>query len=204
SRRGSHRRSKGSSSWWRGPTSREPRPSGRVAISPVMCSIPISCPGPVSTTRERDRRNSTRRMTTEEAQAEPILPCRKGSRYGPLHARSSLESYGLQRPAIALQPGLAAVGIGTKLPAQLPELRSVVHLLQVRHFVRHQIVDDLRWRHHDPPREGENALRSAGAPAARRILVADRLRPPPHCSRVPCHQRFDFAPGLPLQEICEA
>ena len=63
----------------------------------------------------------------------------------------SLETDRLQRSAIALQPCLAAFRAGTELFAQLPELRTVVHLLQVRDLVGNEIVEHGGRRHHDAP-----------------------------------------------------
>ena len=60
----------------------------------------------------------------------------------------------LKRAAVLLQPGLAALRIRAKLLAQLPEFRTVVHLLEMRHLVRDEVVDHRFWRHHDAPGEG--------------------------------------------------
>src|SRR5690606_36592630 len=58
--------------------------------------------------------------------------------------------------------------------------------------------------HHDAPGEGQIAVRRAGAPAARRVAEAYRLRPLVDSARVLQHQRLDVLPGLILQEIGQA
>src|SRR3954463_11219802 len=80
-----------------------------------------------------------------------------------------IEVYGVQLAALALQPGLCLFHMGAKFLAERPEVRAMVHFLQMRHFMGGKVVDHRRRRHDDTPGEAQISLRRTGAPAAASI-----------------------------------
>ncbi len=67
----------------------------------------------------------------------------------------------MERWPVLLEPGLRLLRLRTEPLDHAPEIRAVIHLAQMRHFVCREIVEHERRRHDQPPREGERALRRA-------------------------------------------
>ena len=61
-------------------------------------------------------------------------------------------------------------------PHHRPEARRVVQLGEMRHLVRHHVVEHRRRRHDQPPGEHQVAARGARPPARARIAQADPAR----------------------------
>ena len=83
-----------------------------------------------------------------------------------------IASIPVQRIAVGVEPALGALPVRADACDHAPERARVVHLDQVRDFVRRQVVEHMRRREDQSPRIGEYARRGARAPAAG--LIADR------------------------------
>ena len=71
------------------------------------------------------------------------------------------EVYGVQLAAMTLQPGLRLFHVRAELLAERPEVRAVVHFLQVRDLMGGEIIDHRGRRHDDAPGKAEISLRRA-------------------------------------------
>ena len=73
------------------------------------------------------------------------------------------------------QPVRARAASGTSLHMR-PEARAVIHLPQMRHFMRHHIIQHKIRRQDQPPGKRQRARRRTGAPAAGGIAHRDARR----------------------------
>src|SRR5439155_8598977 len=78
-----------------------------------------------------------------------------------------------QLVAVPVEPGARRGAIRSQALHQPPEARPVVHLGEMRHLMRHDIVDDVFRRQHQAPAEGETTPGRAAAPAALRVADGD-------------------------------
>ena len=62
----------------------------------------------------------------------------------------------VERSSVPLQPGLGVIRALTKLVDDPPEFRRMVHLLEMRHFMRSEIVQHVGRREDQPPGEVES------------------------------------------------
>src|SRR5688572_2776816 len=80
----------------------------------------------------------------------------------------------------------------------------MVHFLEMRDLMRDQVIYHRHRRHHDAPREGQGAVRRAGAPAAGRVAEANGLGAPADGLAMAFDERLDLAPCLALEEVGQA
>ena len=78
----------------------------------------------------------------------------------------------MQIVAGIVEPGLGPLDMAAHPRDHFPESRGMIHLHQMRHFVRGQIVQHVGRRENQAPRERQGTRRRAGTSAAR--LIADR------------------------------
>src|SRR5579862_6912901 len=74
---------------------------------------------------------------------------------------------------MAVEPKALRLGLGVKPLDHAPEPGAVVHLDEMRHLMRDDVVEHGLGYEDEPPREGEIAGARAAAPARRRIAHAD-------------------------------
>src|SRR5579872_3940555 len=82
------------------------------------------------------------------------------------------EAVAMQVRAMRIEPCFGARDVRTNTIDQPPETPRMIHLDQMRDFMRCEIVEHERWRENKPPRIGQDAGGRARAPAAG--LTADR------------------------------
>src|SRR3981081_160188 len=85
---------------------------------------------------------------------------------------SILYPVAMQVVAGGVEPGLGAFDMAANPVDHAPESRRMVHLDQMRHFMRGEIVQHEGWSEDQPPGERQRASGSARTPAA--PLIADR------------------------------
>ena len=73
-------------------------------------------------------------------------------------ARRSAEIDCVELRAVALQPGFGLVSARAETTAKRPELRPMVHLVQMSDLVGSEVIDDKRWCHDDAPGEAQIAV----------------------------------------------
>ena len=78
----------------------------------------------------------------------------------------------MQIVAGVVEPLLGALDMAADLGDHFPEPRRMIHLDQMRHLVRGEIIEHVWRRENEPPGERHGTRRGAGAPAAG--LIADR------------------------------
>src|SRR4051812_27804689 len=85
-----------------------------------------------------------------------------------------LSSVAIELGAVGLEPVAREIDrAGRELAAQLPELRTVIHFLQMRDLVPDHVIEHILRREHQSPGERELAFVGAGAPAALGVADAD-------------------------------
>ena len=87
--------------------------------------------------------------------------------------RRAGSAVGKQPAAVALQPGARLGVVRVEALDDAPEARPVVHLGEVRHLVRDDVVDHRFRREDQPPAERQIALARTAAPAALGIAHRD-------------------------------
>src|SRR4029077_4447382 len=87
-------------------------------------------------------------------------------------ANSVLNPVTMQIVAVGIEPALGALDMAAGFCDHAPKPRRMVHLDQMRHFMRGEIVQYVRRRKDQPPGKRQRSGRGAGTPAAR--LIADR------------------------------
>src|SRR5687767_8996055 len=80
---------------------------------------------------------------------------------------SGLDAVDHQLPAVGPEPFATPVHGGQRSLDSGPESLGVVHLDQVRYLVGRHVVENVGWRHNQPPVEVEPAVGRAGTPAGR-------------------------------------
>src|ERR1700688_4338590 len=83
-----------------------------------------------------------------------------------------LDTVAMQVVAVGIEPALGALDMTAGFGDDPPEPRRMIHLDEMRDLVGGEIVQHIRRRKDQPPRERQRPCRGARAPAAR--LVADR------------------------------
>src|SRR5579883_2145622 len=117
---------------------------------------------------------------------------------------------GLERPeaqqacAMHLQPFFGAVDMVRELGNHAPEGRRMVHVDEMRHFVRGEIIEHVARRHDEAPGKIQGAGRGAGSPAARRTAQAHLARLDAELGRVTAHRGFEIAARFADEEILHA
>ena len=120
----------------RGRRHREGRGERAAAVCPARPCVPAKAAVPP---RQRGRIRASRRRSV----------------------RSSVLPVPMQRIAVGVEPALGAFPVRADARDHAPERARVVHLDQMRHLMRRQIVEHVRRREDQPPRIGEHAGRGA-------------------------------------------
>src|ERR1700730_3051586 len=81
-----------------------------------------------------------------------------------------------QAGSMRLEPGFGALRISRQVPDRSPERGGMVHMQEMRCFMRREIIEDETGRHDQAPGKAECARRGARPPPARRIPQGDLAR----------------------------
>src|SRR5262245_4314842 len=84
---------------------------------------------------------------------------------------------------------------------QTPEARPMIHMAEMSHLMRSEIVEHKRGREHETPGEGERAAGRAGSPARGLIAHENSLRREIESFRVYRHARLEIEMGLTLEPV---
>src|ERR1700686_4980885 len=90
--------------------------------------------------------------------------------------RLVLDPVAMQVVAVGVEPGLGALDVTTDPADHSPEPRRMIHFDEMGHLMAGEIIQHIRRREDQPPRERQRPCGGARTPAAR--LTADR-RPLP-------------------------
>ena len=153
---------------------------------------------PVTLTPDQGRRSSA------VATAGPRRCCSKRSTLSREAASIAARAEAVQTGAVDPQPRLGALGLGEEAARQFPERRRMVHVDDVRDFVRGEIVENIRRRENQPPGKIQPARRGARAPAARGVAQGDAARRDAEPLGVTRDRRLDVLARLALEEIGDA
>src|ERR1700674_1551935 len=88
------------------------------------------------------------------------------------------DAVAMQVVAVGVEPGLGALDMIAGPCDDPPEPRRMVHFDKMDHLMGGKVVQHVRRRKDQPPRERQRACGCAGPPAAR--LIADRQPPDLH------------------------
>ena len=110
----------------------------------------------------------------------------------------------MQIAAMHVEPHLGALVVRAQPLHQPPEARRVIHLDEMRHFVRGEIIQHDAGRQDEPPGKRQHAGGRAGTPAARLIAHGDPLDGDAEFGGKPPALGLEFAPGFAAQEIADA
>src|ERR1700694_3926975 len=86
--------------------------------------------------------------------------------------RLVLDPVAMQIVAIGVEPGLGALDVTTDPADHSPEPRRMIHFDEMGHLMAGEIIQHIRRREDQPPRERQRPRGGARTPAAR--LIADR------------------------------
>src|ERR1700680_2926841 len=86
--------------------------------------------------------------------------------------RLVLDPVAMQIVAIGVEPGLGALDVTADPADHSPEPRRMIHFDEMGHLMAGEIIQHIRWREDQPPRERQRPCGGARTPAAR--LIADR------------------------------
>src|SRR5262249_19558651 len=110
----------------------------------------------------------------------------------------------MQARAMNLEPEFGAVGSWVQAARQLPEQGRMIHVHDMRHLMRGEVIEHERRRENQAPREIEPTGRRAGAPAAYRIAQHDAARLDAELLRVPGDSGLEVLARLALEEVGDA
>src|ERR1700730_10448131 len=98
--------------------------------------------------------------------------------------------------AMRLEPGFRALRIGRQAPDRDPERGRMVHMQEMRCFMRREIIEDETRRHDQAPGKAERARRGARPPPPRRIPQGDLAGSRSKLFRVSRNGGVEVPPGL--------
>src|SRR5580692_2748843 len=121
-----------------------------------------------------------------------------------LLAAAVRQTIAMQVSAMGVEPGFGAIVTRAEPLYQPPEARRMVHLDEVRHLVRGEIIEYVARRQNEPPRERQHAGGRARAPAARLIAHCYTFDGDAESLGKFQARGFELAPGLAAQVIADA
>src|ERR1700724_3738975 len=96
--------------------------------------------------------------------------------------RLVLYAVAMQVVAVGVEPGLGALDVTADPADHSPEPRRMIHFDEMGHLMAGEIIQHIRRREDQPPRERQRPRGGARAPAAR--LIADRQALHPDAERL--------------------
>src|ERR1700735_4514465 len=106
--------------------------------------------------------------------------------------------------AVRLEPHLGAVRSRMEAARELPEQRRMIHVRDMRHLVRGEIIEHERRRENETPGEIEPAGRRPRAPAAYRIAQREAAGLDAKLRGMPGDGGLEVLARLALEEIGDA